>query len=280
MPEEKTKLKFILGLGAQRAGTTWLFNYLLSRDNFTPGFDKEFHVFDTATIKECFGFRKDLEKSAAQSRFVNAKIIHDDVIRLKMISNPDLYFEYCLHLLKTPGINITADITPSYSGLSSETLEYIKDEFTKRNIEVLPIFIIREPVRRLASMAKLQLYNQSMRPTKNELILHMQKLVGSSQDRLRSDYKKTITNLENVFGKKIFISFFEELFSSSSVQSLCEFLGIHFTEASYRQTINQLDESIMLTQDDLSAFSEYYQEQYDFVHNKFGHERTRALWKI
>ena len=40
------KKKFILGLGAQKAGTSWLYNYFNSRDDFFSGFMKEYHIFD------------------------------------------------------------------------------------------------------------------------------------------------------------------------------------------------------------------------------------------
>ena len=36
----------ILGVGTQKAATTWLFKHLINADNFSSGLMKEYHLFD------------------------------------------------------------------------------------------------------------------------------------------------------------------------------------------------------------------------------------------
>jgi hypothetical protein len=48
---------FVLGLGAQQAGTTWVWKYLSQMNGADFGFAKEYHVFDTIHLPECSYFR-------------------------------------------------------------------------------------------------------------------------------------------------------------------------------------------------------------------------------
>lgn len=41
---------FLLGIGAQKAGTTWLHNQLVLNNNVDLGFAKEYHVLDSIFI--------------------------------------------------------------------------------------------------------------------------------------------------------------------------------------------------------------------------------------
>ena len=42
---------FILGIGAQRCGTTWFYEYLSQYENFNGGFAKEYHIWDALDIQ-------------------------------------------------------------------------------------------------------------------------------------------------------------------------------------------------------------------------------------
>lgn len=44
------KRTFILGLGHQKCGTSWLHKYLCHSDQFAEGYSKEFHVWDRKDI--------------------------------------------------------------------------------------------------------------------------------------------------------------------------------------------------------------------------------------
>ena len=52
---------FILGVGAQKAGTTWLHSQLSTNNSIDFGFRKEYHVFDTI----------EKEKKRSLSKIVN-----------------------------------------------------------------------------------------------------------------------------------------------------------------------------------------------------------------
>ena len=46
-PSQRT---FLLGLGAQKAGTAWMHRYLESSPQCDPGFRKEYHVWDAVDL--------------------------------------------------------------------------------------------------------------------------------------------------------------------------------------------------------------------------------------
>ncbi|AGI69422.1 hypothetical protein OAN307_c39940 [Octadecabacter antarcticus 307] len=48
--------RFILGAGAQKSGTTWLYEQFTRQDNFKPPATKELHVFDAIYLSDVLPF--------------------------------------------------------------------------------------------------------------------------------------------------------------------------------------------------------------------------------
>ena len=48
--------------------------------------------------------------------------------RQRFLDRPERYYAYFASLLKRPGIQLTGDITPSYSGLSAATLRPVASQ--------------------------------------------------------------------------------------------------------------------------------------------------------
>ena len=53
---------FLLGLGAQKAGTAWMHRYLESSPQCDPGFRKEYHVWDALDLPSGRLARERIEK--------------------------------------------------------------------------------------------------------------------------------------------------------------------------------------------------------------------------
>ena len=111
---EKT---FILGLGAQKSGTSWLYAYIRRFDQVNMGFAKEYHVWDAINIPECGDFKI----SSGRRSQLNST----DYFRFCMQNINGFYEQYFRSILNS-GFNITGDITPSYSGLNHSDLKSIK----------------------------------------------------------------------------------------------------------------------------------------------------------
>nr|WP_321525350.1 hypothetical protein [uncultured Cohaesibacter sp.] len=118
---------FILLLGAQKCGTSWLHEYLKQSPRFGQGFSKEYHIWDALDIGILHGNRVDpvtLDTLASDQKVKQSQ-------RFRMQNEEGYYFDYFTSLF-TEDVTITADITPSYSGLKAERLRSIKQKFAER----------------------------------------------------------------------------------------------------------------------------------------------------
>jgi len=247
--------RFILGVGAQKAGTTWLHDYLVSRDNVDMGFMKEYHVFDTKTLEECAGFRRKLDRAVIErSKNGYEQWRENTFVR-------------------------TGDITPSYSGLKAETLAYIKDEFAKRDIEVFPIFLMRDPVDRLRSSMKMRFRKKNITPSQKQELAAMRRTCGEKGDRIRSNYRGTMEKLDSVFGDRVYYGFYENLFCNKSVFGICDYLGLDRKPGIYNVRKNASPSKNILPSQTMASFVKHYREQYKYCRKRFGRAKINKMWQ-
>jgi len=268
---------FVLGVGAQKAGTTWLHSYLANLPCSNFGFAKEYHVFDALTLADCSGFRQIEEKKAAVS-IIDLKKKFRARKKLSFMDNTLNYYAYFESLLQDNGISLTGDITPSYSGLSEDTLSSIQQEFKLRNIDVRVVFLMRDPVMRLQSMVRMSFKRKGKVPILEREISVMKKRLNSPQEQLRGRYDLTIPRLDRVFGDKVFYGFYEDLFNDKTIAKLCEFLEVKYTPADFSKEKNVSRTSNQLGSDDIAYFRQQFSLVYDFCYSRFGRERIEEYW--
>lgn len=273
---------FILGVGAQKAGTTWLHAYLAAREDVDCGFTKEYHVFDALTVPDMRHHLRQLERTggALIARGHPAWAGKAALLRLAFLADPQLYFAYFADLLARPGITHAADITPSYAALSTETLAMIRDEFAARGITVRPVFVMREPVSRLRSQARMDLKARGIAPTPERELAEMRALLGTPHERLRADYVGTVMRLHEVFGDRAHYALFEELFTPEELQRLCAALGLPYRPGPLEERVNALPAAGGLAEEALAGFREAYDAQIRFVMEAFGAERVARAWQL
>ncbi len=224
------KGKFLLGVGAQKAGTSWLHQQLQRRRDCNFGFLKEYHIHDALTVPSMaiFKKRKDL-------------LPHLELGRQRFLADPQRYYNYFASLLRRDHIQLTGDITPSYCSLSSSTLKTIQRAFNDRDIEIRPVFLMRDPVERILSSMRMNLRMTGMLNAETE-ISTLKELVRKRPERIsiRSDYVQTLASLHEAFGlNNCFIGFYETLFREDTYTHLCDFLGLNYQEPQWTQKVNQ-----------------------------------------
>jgi hypothetical protein len=221
---------FLLGLGAQKAGTSWLHAQLNRRRDADFGFLKEYHIHDALTLPTA-GFSGRRGRSLLKPRTWR---------RQRFLERPERYYAYFTSLLKHPGIRLTGDITPSYSGLSSKTLQAIQRGFAAQDIPVRPVFLMRDPIERIISSLRMHRRKQGLRDSAGEIqALHQLCHERPERINLRSDYGHTLTALQNSFGlKHCFIGTYEQLFHQDCWAELCRFLGVRYQEPKWEQRVN------------------------------------------
>ena len=209
---------FLLGVGAQKAGTSWLHDQLDRRKDADFGFLKEYHVFDALELEHFSYFRP---KNPTPLKWRTWR-------RARFIQQPELYFDYFASRLKPPRIRLTGDITPSYAGLSAQSFRSIKDAFKERGVQMRAVFIMRDPVERFLSQQRMRLRKRGLLQPEHE-IEHLSKasLKLLERESPRSDYPATLDALRTgLIASDVFIGLYETLFTAADHFALCRCLCI------------------------------------------------------
>ena len=209
---------FLLGVGAQKAGTSWLHDQLHRRRDADFGFLKEYHVFDALELEHFSSFRP---QNPSPLKWRTWR-------RARMIRRPERYFSYFASRLKPSHIRLTGDITPSYAGLSAKSFQHIRNAFAQRGVTTRAVFIMRDPVERFLSQQRMQLRKRGLLTPEQE-IEHLDKASIKLHKRVspRSDYAATLDALrEGLTQSEVFIGLYETLFTPAAHRDLCRHLGI------------------------------------------------------
>ncbi|MEL7299778.1 MAG: sulfotransferase domain-containing protein [Pseudomonadota bacterium] len=260
---------FILGLGAQKAGTSWLHSLLSKQSNVNLGFKKEYHIWDYVFSDLGSRFEAPLKSPDTAA----------DAIRRMMQADPAVYTAYFRGLI-TPEINVSGDITPSYSVIGRDGLEKIHGYLDGAGFDVRVFFLMRDPIERIWSAARMQERNRKRKgnqPTDSyaeKKVLDYLKLPGQVA---RSDYRSTVENIESVFPKdKVHFAIFEDLFNEASIERISAFLGFKIEGAEFDKRVNA-SPSASRSAETTRALQDFLAPQYSFCREKF--PITWELWK-
>ena len=269
---------FILGVGAQKAGTSWVHAYLSKLPEVDLGFMKEYHVFDQKFVAD-----KTPPLRKRIPNWLNSFFPRNNAEQqLQFRRDKSKYVDYFASLVSgSSPSHITGDITPSYAALPASELARISGLLHNAGFKVKVIFLMRDPVERCISANRM--YSRHLvRANPENLNLEAEILAKNYMKprfAVRTRYDRTISNLEDVFDwEDIFYGFYEELFTSSSVARLCEFLELPFREADYGEIVNGAKVKSEIPRSLRMEIRTYYQQVYDSVGSKFGQDVIDRLW--
>lgn len=261
---------FILGMGAQKAGTTWLHRMLSQQDNVNLGIMKEYHVWDYVYADlQFFG--------APVKKPDNAY----DAMRRMMQASSETYTKYFQGLLNSD-VNVTGDITPSYAIINELGLEKISSIIKGAGFEIKVIFLMRDPVERIWSavrMDKRKRLKRGQTVHENFCDLRVKEYLKSVERVARTDYKTTVNNITKVFSEgEIYFGFYESLFNEQSINRLQDFLGFNLTNVDFSKRVNPgIPEQ--MSQETIQLLSEFLAPQYKFCKERFEAEELNKLWR-
>ena len=282
---------FILGVGAQKCGTTWLYDQLKADKVVNMGFRKEYHVLDSIeNPKQHNGFREkyiqnalDLHKKGRLGKNLSNKMrgCAKHSLMLAFIDNVENYFNYFDYLyLKDDQTQVVGDITPNYALLKPKTFQLLKNGLEKRGFSIKVFFLMRDPVERLWSSARMR--KRKMQGPEKESFDEFDFLSScaeSSEQDLKTRYEVTIKNLEKVFSiADIYYGFYEELFSDSSYQKIKKFLGAQLKPFNATHIANASPKQLALPKPLKLKIIERYQPTYDFIRRRHGKSMLN-LWQ-
>lgn len=280
------KKDFILGVGCQKGGTTWLYSQLRKSRSVDMGFLKEYHVFDALYVPQCVGFLTNrIKRMKNISHDINALRKEKQLFKhLSFYSDTENYYDYFDYLIYKGGAEVTTvgDITPSYSALPKEALSEIKSGLEARGFKVKVIFLMRDPIERIWSQVRMGLRNKLRAnpdliiPNENE---NIEAAFKSSGVEIRTKYEITISNLEAVFNSNdIFYGLYEELFEEKSISNLSSFLDLNEFSVDTNQKVNvsEKNNSLLELDEEMgSRIFNHYKETYEYCQNRFG---VKELW--
>jgi len=274
---------FVLGVGAQRSGTSWLYTYLSSHRCVYMSEIKEIHYFNAlwsenhrlyAHNQFTFALKRlasGIDRAGSRlSPEVATQGVRALTDRVAMFEGGDKAYVDYFRRRVAPHHTHFGEITPAYSLLPVESFRHIRSLFA--NIKV--IFLMRDPMRRIHSALH-------MREAPNKQKANEAFLAALSDPSMldRTRYDVTIANLRAVFPAEfLFFGFYETLFCDASIRSLCEFLGLAFKPGDYGRYVNaSAEQYVPLTADQIEAGRSAFAETYAFCRREFGNA-VPATW--
>ncbi len=281
----------MIGIGAQKAGTSWLFEYLRGHPDCHIKAVKEVHYFNRIRRGGNARFRELIitERLALQagfegttgSPFKRGRVANLDEFIRKLSWPWTLYFgrfgAYLSYLHSgRGGKKLVGEITPAYAMCTA-------DEF-RQIIGLAPdvrlVYLLRDPVERTWSAIRMEARRRvgndgdAVRISKRLLEEFLDGHAADIADR--TDYQKTLNELQaSVPREKIYVAFFEELFHKDGVAALTEFLGIRNWPAKLERVVHQ-GTVVELGQARLGRARKYLDDQYQAVEKYMG--RLPETW--
>lgn len=269
-----TEKTYILGVGAQKAGTTWLAAELKKLNVRFP-FGKEAHIWNN--VEQSNFDQKNIALLAIKSKTKQKRVLNS-------IKNPENYFKLCEQNFLNYGCPI-ADITPIYCSLDRPTLCRIRDGLKGMGFAIKVLFIARDPFSRVWSMQRMDIKRRLKRnPERVDLMLpevaHKALLRDfmSEPNKIRTAYEKILPKLFDVFAAdEIGLFFYEDLFSMNTYQSICDFLRLAPAVPSFDVARNVSTVIEKPPTEIQREIVQGYRETYEYMSNE--HPIVRHLWK-
>jgi hypothetical protein len=240
------------GVGAQKAATSWLDHYLRGHPEVCLPVRKEQHYWTTHRLAGASDRRarvarqiERIERRGVWERLTRApkRRAVDRAWRLNEAMLRDAapghraYADTLFQVYR--GQPVAGEITPAYALLPSSAFA----EMAALGRDVRFVFILRDPVDRLVSAAKMNVRKElpGEPPAVGALAARVAALLSDQEDPsfLRSRYDLTIARLEAAAAReRILYLFYETLFRQEAVDRLCDFLAVARRPARFERRVN------------------------------------------
>ncbi len=279
----------LLGVGAMKAGTSWLYDYLSAHPevHFSP--QKEVHYFDVLTsrserhhlnakIRTLADCVSELQSTPSLNIAPEIKKVEKALANIQIYKNgAGTHEEYRSYLTKRLGTQrVIGDITPSYCALSEKLLA----EMYALAPSVKFVFVMRDPVDRLWSAVRMRAkqmggdFERCCCTLSEDIIRN-----GSHPMLTRAGYRETLDKLRAVAPKEdILILFYEAMFTRETRDKICDFLNIRHHPGSDTKKVNE-GRSADIPPDIFDAFLKLLRPEYDAVRQAFPSEVPES-WHI
>lgn len=209
-----------------------------------------------------------------------------EALRRKLRSDPNTYAAFFANLITSqPGARLTGDLTPSYGALPTGVLQEVHKSLEGHGFDVRGILILRDPVERCLSASRMYQDRAWRRGKAKEF---SDRAINISDNEhpftqlsaLRTRYDRILKTADSIFlGNTLFVSFYEELFSTAEMARMCDWQMLESQEADFKKRVNSsctpkkpLDPALR------ARIANYYRPVYEDMFLRFGEDRIRGLW--
>lgn len=274
---------FLIGVGATKCATSWIYTYLRSLEGVSASPLKEVHFFDrtSAAASEqidlfamkrlAYHFR---QEGDVVENLRNRPAFQASLERVKMIYDSAAYLDHFAGIC-TADTKTLFEITPAYSSIGHAGFRYMKDFFATQDMVPKILFIMRDPVDRLWSHLR---YRDQNTPDLNVLDAWPQ-MVEDPEIAGLADYRCTVDALDRVFpAENILFLFYEDLFCEATLRQLCTFAGAAYQPASTNESVNETTLKLDLPDQVRDALLDLLAPQYAFCRQRFSEDVPQS-WR-
>lgn len=284
---------FILGLGAEKSGTTWLSAELWRHPQiaFCPA---ELHVWairylqlDVDTHHHIARnrlpvVRATIERapSGGSERALRSAEIEGQATFDALRRDPGLYASYFRELLDAdPGLRAVGEKSPSYALLDRDHYREIRGVLEDAGFDVSPVFIMRDPIDRIVSRYRYWLWQTDPTrslPTTPSLLAYAKRV----RNRRLTTYEITIDAAIAAFGEDTcFFGLYEEITRPGGLDPLYMHLGVDPMPADTGNRVFETQVRMDPTPDEITALRGLFASTYDAVMARFGAQRIQEAWR-
>lgn len=272
---------YMMGVGATKAGTTWLHRYLAGHPDCHLRAVKELHYFDALDFGQIDRQLKvhhakvaKLAREAAVS--VGAKATRaaralQDVRDWLTVLERGTEDEAAYRAYLEAGLGrrrLVADITPAYAELSADRLRRIAALG-----DVRFVYLLRDPVARLWSHVRM--IAERSRAGAEDFVAEVGRVLdrvlsgAPSEAAKRSDYAAALARLNAaVDPARLLVMFHERMLTTPGIASLCAFLGIGAHPADFSRRVLE-GRQLEMTADQAARMRAFLAPQYEFAATAF-----------
>lgn len=284
---------FLYGIGATKAGTTWLARCMRAHPDCALPPVKETHYFDVVdqgpnlwNVDQILRNREAARTALAETttgeeraKAARRVVSIDQWLGLVAAGKADdATYESLMRARLRSHHRCVADITPSYALLKSATYARMA---ALNNGQTRFLMILRDPVDRLCSNLSMTVARRVSKGADEAAVLD--ELVGKiadgkvSDELARSDYARTLMRLERaVPEQKRMVLFFEELFQEDTMAQISDFIGLEVPLEVLEEKVNA-GEGPALSDAKRALLAERLAPQYEDTMARFG--RLPARWQ-
>lgn len=267
----------LFGVGATKAGTTWLYRHLSAHPDCHLRSIKELHYFDALELGD---FDRQIEVQRGRIDKLRQRIVESEgafeEASVKLLDarellgllkqraeNIDDYRAYLTYGLQDQ--QLVADITPSYALLPAARLKAMARISSNTRF----VYLMRDPVSRLWSHIRMVARRASKAadavPEASFALLENVLRGVTSGMTDRGDYLGAITRLKAAIDPRhLLVMFMEDLMTPSGLSRLCAFLGIRTIKADFGHRVHA-GQKLELPEEQLGRARSLLRPQYEFV---------------